>query len=59
MRVAGMFLLLAGWGLILSALVLLPSAATRMFFLIAGFGVEALGLALALRSKSEMEEFES
>lgn len=58
MRVAGMLLLLAGWGIILSALVLLSPAATRIIFLVAGLGVEALGLVLALRSQSEMEELE-
>ena len=53
-----MLLLLAGWGIILSALVLLSPAATRIIFLVAGLGVEALGLVLALRSQSEMEELE-
>ncbi|HEY0794704.1 MAG TPA: hypothetical protein VGD64_02875 [Acidisarcina sp.] len=49
MRTAGLLLLLAGWGLILSALILLPATSSRTAFLLAGFGVELAGLVLAMR----------
>lgn len=47
---AGFLLLLAGWGLVLSALSLLGSAAPRASFALAGFAVELLGLILVIRS---------
>jgi hypothetical protein len=50
MKVAGFLLLLAGWGLVLSALVLLASGVARTAFALTGVGVEALGLTLAVRS---------
>jgi len=50
MKAAGFLLLLSGWLLVLSALVLLGAGTARGAFLAAGFGVELLGLALALRS---------
>jgi hypothetical protein len=50
MRVAGFLLLLAGWALVLTALAILPSAVTRTGFVLAGFGVEVLGLILAARA---------
>lgn len=49
MKLAGFFLLLAGWLLVLTALVLLPGAIGRTSFVIAGFAVEMLGLALVVR----------
>jgi hypothetical protein len=50
MRIAGFLLLLAGWLLILSALALLARSGPRGAFLLAGTGVELLGLALFARS---------
>jgi hypothetical protein len=50
MRLAGFLLLLAGWGIVLSAVALLKSPAARSAFVIAGVGVEAMGMALAIRS---------
>ncbi len=50
MRLVGFLLLLAGWGLILSAVALLASTAPRASFVLAGFGVELLGLILVIRS---------
>ena len=50
MRVAGFLLLLAGWGLVLAALVLLAADTPRVSFVLAGVGVEALGLVLVVRS---------
>ena len=50
MRLAGLFLLLAGWAIVLAALVLLPSAMPRVLFVAAGAAVEVLGFALVARS---------
>jgi hypothetical protein len=50
MKVTGFLLLLAGWGLVLSALALLKSSIPQSAFVLAGVGVEGLGLALAVRS---------
>lgn len=50
MRLAGFLLLLAGWGLVLSAVVLLASPVPRASFALTGFGVELLGLILVIRS---------
>ncbi len=43
-------LLLAGWILVLAALVILNSPSSRAAFVFAGIAVEALGLVLAFRS---------
>jgi VIT1/CCC1 family predicted Fe2+/Mn2+ transporter len=50
MKVAGFSLLLAGWLLVLAALVLLRSLRAQTAFVLAGLAVEALGLVLAVRS---------
>jgi hypothetical protein len=50
MRVVGLVLLLAGWLLVLAAIALLPSLASRWAFVVAGLGVEVLGLVLTIRS---------
>ncbi|MGC2321841.1 MAG: hypothetical protein WA463_04340 [Terriglobales bacterium] len=50
MKLAGFLLLLAGWGIVLCALAWLPSAGQRTGFVLAGCGVEVLGLVLAVRS---------
>jgi hypothetical protein len=50
MRLAGFLLLLAGWGIVLAAVALLAPALARTCFLFAGVGVEALGIALVIRS---------
>ena len=50
MKLAGFLLLLAGWGIVLAAVVLLPAASTRASFVLAGMAVEVLGLALVARS---------
>lgn len=49
MKLAGFLLLLAGWLLSLTAVVLLPSPASRAAFVLAGFAVETLGLILVAR----------
>ena len=50
MKVAGFLLLLAGWVLVLAAIALLGAAGPRGAFLLAGMGVELLGLVLVARS---------
>jgi hypothetical protein len=50
MRPAGFLLLLAGWGLVLSAIALLASPGPRAGFALTGFAVELLGLTLVVRS---------
>ena len=50
MRIAGFLLLLAGWFLVLAAVVLLRTPAPRAVFVLAGMGVEALALVLVFRS---------
>jgi hypothetical protein len=50
MKLAGFLLLLAGWVLVLAAIALLGAAGPRGAFLLAGIGVELLGLVLVARS---------
>jgi hypothetical protein len=50
MKAVGFLMLLAGWLLVLSAIVLLASPALRTAFVLAGVAVEALGMVLAFRS---------
>jgi len=49
MRIVGFFLQFAGWIIVLAAIALLP-AAPQTAFALAGFCVQLLGLALAVRS---------
>lgn len=49
MKLAGFLLLLAGWGIVLCALAWLTPG-QRNLFVLAGCGVEVLGLVLAVRS---------
>lgn len=50
MKFAGFLLLLAGWVIDVAAVVLLIPANARAIFVLAGAGVEAIGLALVIRS---------
>lgn len=50
MKIAGFLLLLAGWFLVLAALVLLRAAWPQALFVLAGAGVEVLALVLLFRS---------
>jgi hypothetical protein len=49
-RLFGFLLLLAGWGLALAALALLAADVPRGAFVLAGMGVEIVGLVLVIRS---------
>lgn len=50
MKLAGFLLLLAGWGIVLAAVMLIAPMPARTGFVLAGIGVEALGLILVARS---------
>lgn len=50
MRLTGALLLIAGWLLVLCALIMLGAGPARNAFVIAGMGVEILGFTLAIRS---------
>jgi hypothetical protein len=54
MKLAGMLLLLAGWVLVVSALVLFARSGIRGLFVLAGFAVELLGLILAFRGAAKL-----
>ena len=56
MKSAGFLLLVAGWMIVLSSLVLLASASARAAFILAGVGVEVLGLVLVFRSQLTLRE---
>jgi hypothetical protein len=49
-KLAGFVLLLSGWLIVLAAIALLAQAAARSGFVVAGMGVEGLGLVVAVRS---------
>jgi len=49
MKISGFLLLLTGWIIALSAIVLLPRPGARTAFMLAGMVVELLGLALVTR----------
>ena len=50
MKFAGFLLLIAGWGIVVSTLPLLPSLAMRTTFVLAGMMVEFVGLGLVVRA---------
>jgi hypothetical protein len=52
LKLFGFVLLLAGWGLVISALALVSASAPRTAFILAGVGVEIVGLFLVIRAHS-------
>lgn len=50
MKALGFLMLLAGWFLVLAAVVLFQAPLPRAAFVLMGLAVEALGLVLAFRS---------
>ena len=50
MKLAGFLFLLAGWAIVVAAVVLLAPASASTFFALAGVGVEIIGLTLVIRS---------
>jgi hypothetical protein len=59
MTVLGFLLLLAGWFLVLAAIVLFASPPLQAAFVLVGIAVEVLGLALAFRSHMNPREEEA
>ncbi|HTA51854.1 MAG TPA: hypothetical protein VK757_03645 [Candidatus Acidoferrum sp.] len=49
-KLFGFLLLLAGWALVVSALALLAADAPRNIFILAGVGVEIVGMVIVIRS---------
>ena len=56
MKLAGILFLLAGWGIVLSALDLLRSAQLLIVFVLAGIVVEFMGLFLLFRCHLQQSE---
>ncbi len=50
MKLASCLLLLAGWCIVLSAIVFFPLGPMRSIFVLAGIGLEALGISLSIRA---------
>jgi len=50
MKFVGFLMLLAGWFLVMAAIVLFQAQPTRVAFVLVGVAVEVLGLILAFRS---------
>jgi hypothetical protein len=50
MKIAGFLLLFSGWLLVLAAVMLLAAPASRSCFVLAGVGVEIMGLFLIFRA---------
>ena len=50
MKLLGFLLLLGGWIIVLAAIVLLPSGASQISFVLVALGVELLGLTLVFRA---------
>jgi len=58
MKMLGFLMLLAGWFLVLAAIVLFAAPPFRAAFVLTGIAVEALGLILAFRSHLNPREDE-
>ncbi len=56
MKLAGFLLLLAGWALILATPPLLGAGTERAAFVLAGVGIEMLGLVLVVRAHLRVPE---
>ena len=52
MTIAGFLLLIAGWGIAMTAAALLPRGASANGFVLAGAGVQALGMGIVIRAHS-------
>lgn len=58
MKIPGFILLLAGWLIVLAALIILGTPAARAVFIIVGIAVEVAGLVLVGRSHARPRGFE-
>jgi hypothetical protein len=59
MKLLGFGLLLAGWAISIAAVAMLAGGALRTVFVLAGLGVEALGLVLAIRAHLDRRSSEA
>ncbi|HTU47176.1 MAG TPA: hypothetical protein VMF91_19090 [Bryobacteraceae bacterium] len=50
MKIAGFLLMLAGWGIVVTAVVLLRTSVPKTLFVLAGMAIEAWGFVLAARA---------
>ncbi len=50
MKLLGFLLTVAGWAIVLAAVMLLATEGARTTFILAGIGVEAIGLVLVIRA---------
>jgi uncharacterized membrane protein YccC len=50
MKILGFVLLVSGWAIVLTAVALLTGGVPRAAFVLAGIGVEIVGLALVIRA---------
>jgi hypothetical protein len=56
MKLTGFLMLVAGWGIVLASMSLLVSMKPRTIFVLAGLGVEVVGLVLVVRSHLVLED---
>jgi hypothetical protein len=56
MKFTGFLLLFAGWVIVLASMPLLASMKSRTAFVLAGLGVEVIGLVLVVRSHVALED---
>lgn len=56
MKLAGFFMLVAGWLIVLASMPLLGSMKLQTIFVLAGLGVEVIGLVLVVRSHLIVED---
>lgn len=56
MKLAGFFMLVAGWLIVLTSMPLLGSMKLQTIFVLAGLGVEVIGLVLVVRSHLIVED---
>jgi hypothetical protein len=56
MKLTGFLMLVAGWGIVLASMSLLVSMKPRTIFVLAGLGIEVVGLVLVVRSHLVLED---
>ena len=56
MKFTGFLMLVAGWVIVLASMPLLASTKSRTIFVLAGLGVEVIGLVLVVRSHVVLED---
>jgi len=56
MKLTGFLMLVAGWVIVLASMPLLASMKSRTIFVLAGLGVEVIGLVLVVRSHVVLED---